>query len=162
MATFAEHVAAIGRLEGAANPGAEAAANAMAAIFKPAVQSVLLARSHAFSTQTPSQPETPPAAISGALAGSMLNDAAIEIAPETWRSRSGPTTRYGRIQELGGWMPGHPMMHWQQPPGIWHHSTGHALPPRPYLQPALSKLAGDGTLTEAAAEGFGAALRAAV
>ena len=138
------------------------AANNMAGGFRPAVQSVLLARSHAFSTQTPSQPGTPPAAISGGMAGSMLNDAAIEIAPETWRSRSGPTAVQSRVQELGGWMSGHPEMHWMQPPGIWHHSTGHALPPRPYLKPTLDLLAGDGTLTEAAAEGFGAALRAVV
>jgi hypothetical protein len=161
VASFAEHVAAITRLEAAANPGAEMAANNMAGVFKPAVQAVLTARSHAFSTQTPSPPGTPPAMISGALAGSMLNEAAVEIAPVTWMAKSGPTVRWSRIQELGGEMTGHPMR-WMQPPGVWHHSYHHSLPPRPYLKPTLEAMADGGELTAASAAAFQAAFDAVI
>ena len=94
-------------------------------------QALLLSREHPPFTKTPSPPGTPPAAISGALAASVI------VTDDGESAFVGPTTDYGRIQELGGEMHGHPMMHWQEPPGVWHHSRGHSLPDRPYLKPAL-------------------------
>lgn len=88
---------------------------------------------HAPFTKTPSPPGSPPASISGELAASVL------VTDDGESAFVGPTTDYGRIQELGGFMQGHPMMHWQEPPGVWHHSRGHSLPERPYLKPALEE-----------------------
>jgi hypothetical protein len=162
VATFAEHIAALTRIEGAAVPGAEEAANAMADVFRPAVQSVLLARRHGFATKTPSAPGEPPAAISGRLAASVVNEGALPVGPAAFMAKSGPTTVYSRIQELGGWMQGHPEMHWMEPPGHWHYSRGHSLPPRPYMKPTLEMLEGDGTLEDAAAAAFDAAFQAVI
>ena len=100
----------------------------------------LLARHHAPHTKTPSAPGSPPAAISGDLAGSIL------VSDDGDSAFVGPTTDYGRIQELGGWMQGHPFMHWQEPPGVWHHSAGHSLPDRPSLKPATEWVIFDGTI----------------
>ena len=122
MATFAQHAATIEGFVVRVPGAAEAAANAMADVFRPAVQAVLTARSHGFSTKTPSAPGTPPAAISEALAASMMNEPAVMTGPADAMARSGPTIRYSRIQELGG------------DAGRDHASH---LPRRPYVEPAL-------------------------
>jgi hypothetical protein len=152
VASFADQVATIGRFIAVADPGAEAAANEMADAFKPVVQRVLLSRSHAFATKTPSPPGSPPAAISGELAASIMNTPAIG-GGAVWESKSGPTTRYGRIQELGGVMTGHPTMHWWED-GVPHWSHQHSLPPRPYLAPTVDAMADSGELGDAAAAAF--------
>jgi len=157
MATFAQSAAAVEGLAKRASAGAEAAANAMADVFKPAVQEKLTARRHPFATKTPSAPGEPPAAISGALAGSMLNTPAIEVGVATWEAKSGPTIRYARIQELGGVMTGHPLMHWRED-GVPHWSHQHALPPRPYMLPTAEELCDSGVLGDAAAAAFEAVL----
>jgi hypothetical protein len=164
MATWAEAAATMDRIAAACNAGAEAGSNDMADALKPAVQAVLTARRHPFSTRTPSAPDTPPAAISGELAASMMNEAATEIGPATWQSKSGPTAAWSRIQELGGLMEAHSEkgMRWQQPPGVWHKSMAHDLPARPYLEPTASALADNGTFTDVAAAAIGAAIDAAV
>ena len=156
MATFWDAVAELDAIAGRVSAGAEAAANAMADVFKPEVQAVLLSRRHAFSTKTPSAPGTPPAAISGALAASMLNEQAVEIGPETWESKSGPTAPWSRIQEMGGTMTAHSErgMRWQEPPGVWHMSMEHDLPARPYLGVTAEAMAESGQLTDAAAAAF--------
>jgi hypothetical protein len=101
---------------------------------------LLLSRAHPPFTKTPSLPGTPPAAITGELAASVL------VTNDGESAFVGPTTDYGREQELGGPMKGHPMMHWQEPPGVWHHSRAHSLPDRPYLKPALDSALADGTI----------------
>lgn len=103
-------------------------------------QALLLAREHKAHTKTPSAPGTPPAAISGVLAAS------IRVSDDGESAFVGPTTDYGRIQELGGTMHGHPLMHWQEPPGVWHSSAEHDLPERPYLKPATDSAIEDGTV----------------
>lgn len=112
----------------AAMPGA---AHDSAEVVQGITQLELGALWHPPHTKTPSPPGAPPAAISGELAASVL------VTDDGDSAFVGPTTEYGRIQELGGYMEGHPMMHWQEPPGVWHHSRGHSLPDRPYLKPAL-------------------------
>lgn len=159
MVTFAQHIAVLDGFIARAPLGAEAAANAMADEFRPEVQRVLLAQRHPFATKTPSAPETPPAAISGALAGSMMNEPAVPIGDAEYLAKSGPTTRYSRIQELGGWMEGHPLMHWRED-GVQHWSAGHSLPPRPYMKPVLESMVADGSLIEAAVAAFEAVVGA--
>lgn len=84
----------------------------------------------------------PPAMITGELADSIIVD---QTSPDY--VDVGPVSRYGRIQELGGWMEGHPWMHWHQD-GHEYFSRGHSLPERPYLKPATEEIIDDGTLTE--------------
>lgn len=107
---------------------------------------------HAPHTKTPSPPGAPPAAISGELAASVIVTDAGDSA------FVGPTTVYGRIQELGGGMTGHPMMHWQEPPGVWHHSAHHDLPDRPYLKPAADSAIADGSIEQIFIDHVAAAL----
>jgi len=75
--------------------------------------------SHAPGTPTPSAPGSPPATISGALAESLHVEGPAVIGGRVL-ARLGPTTVYGRIQELGG------VAGW-----------GAQLPARPYLWPAV-------------------------
>ena len=125
--------AALDALVARVQDAARGAAHDSAEEVQKTTQGLLTALEHPFSTKTPSPPGSPPAKISGDLAGSVL------VTDEGDSSFVGPTTDYGRIQELGGYMQGHPMMHWQEPPGVWHHSAGHDLPERPYLKPALEE-----------------------
>lgn len=104
-------------------------------------RALLLALHHAPHTKTPSAPGTPPAAISGALAASIF------VSDDGEWAMVGPTTDYGREQELGGPMQGHPMMHWLED-GRWHKSARHSLPDRPSLKPATEEFIASGRLTQ--------------
>jgi phage gpG-like protein len=117
------------------------AATEVATEIQDRVQTVLLSRDHPPHTKTPSFPGTPPAAITGELAASVV------VTPDGLSAFVGPTTAYGRIQELGGDMHGHPMMHWQEGPGVWHHSRAHSLPDRPYLGPVADFMVLSGNVT---------------
>lgn len=104
---------------------------------------------HAPDTWTPSAPGSPPAAISGALAASMtalmMTDTEAWVGPtDSARSFNGP---YGRIQELGGEMHGHPMMHFFRADEGWHHRTFVELPSRPFLYPSTVDVVESGRLT---------------
>jgi hypothetical protein len=129
----------------------------MAGTFKGTVRDEMKI-GHFLHTQTPSLPGEPPAWISGDLKNSLVNEPAHEDGPGTFVSRSGPTVRYARIQELGGPMHAHTDkgMRWQQPPGVWHRSMEHDLPARPYMLPAHDKGIDDGSLHDAAAAAFAA------
>lgn len=82
-------------------------------------------KSHAKGTQTPSAPGEPPARISGDLSESVTIQGPHPTAGG-YEARVGPTTRYGRIQELGGTA-----------------GNGATLPARPYLAPALDNVRPD-------------------
>jgi phage gpG-like protein len=77
--------------------------------------------SHARGTKTGSPPGSPPWRISGALRDSVTVRRARPTGPYRWEGQVGPTSRYGRIQELGG------------DTGRGHRTH---LPPRPSLYPA--------------------------
>lgn len=80
----------------------------------------LVKRSHPRGTKTPSAPGQPPAMISGHLARSVRTEPASPSGRYRWSGKTGATTVYARIQQLGGWA------------GRGHRSY---LPPRPYLVP---------------------------
>jgi phage gpG-like protein len=80
--------------------------------------------SHAPGTPTPSQPGMPPSMISGDLQGSIFITPVHSTDEHSWTALVGPTTAYGRIQELGGVA-----------------GRGAVLPARPYLEPALDTVA---------------------
>ena len=105
-------------------------------------QQYLTAKQHPPHTKTPSFPGEPPAAISTDLAVSVW----VDDNPAEGQAEVGPTTDYGRIQELGGHMSGHPYMRWVED-GRVHYSAGHDLPPRPYLLPATERLIDTGEIT---------------
>lgn len=77
--------------------------------------------SHEPGTPTPSAPGDPPSMISGDLAASVVPSEIVGDG-DTWTVEIGPTTVYGRIQELGG---------------ICGKGYKTALPPRPYMLPAV-------------------------
>jgi phage gpG-like protein len=79
----------------------------------------LTRQSHPPHTPTPSRPGDPPATISGALADSLHTEGPAVVGGGVF-ARVGPTSPYGRIQELGG------IAGW-----------GAQLPERPYLWPAV-------------------------
>ena len=83
-------------------------------------RSLLAVRWHPPRMLTNSPPGQPPAMVTGRLRES------VKVTPPVpsggwWITRTGPTTKYGRIQELGGVCG-------------WQHRT--RLPPRPSLEPA--------------------------
>src|SRR5215472_17049756 len=103
------------------------AANAMAELYTEYVQRELTSRRHPSQTKTPSPRGSPPAAIRGDLADSMEIDWATSMGADSWIARTGPTAAYSRVQELGGWMESHPMMHWWED-GNEYFSKRHYLP----------------------------------
>jgi len=158
VASFGDLEARFARLEAVLPSAVLAAANEMPPPFVSIARSIMRL-GHPLHTQTPSMPGTPPAWISGALKGSFVNTAAVLTGDVTARSLTGPTVRYARIQELGGMMRAHNpsgFMHWQQPPGVWHRSRAHSLPPRPYMRPANAIAVYEGGIRDAAGEAFGA------
>jgi hypothetical protein len=102
---------------------------------------VLTMQWHGPGTKTPSVPGTPPAAISGELAASVV------VREDGESYLVGPTTDYGREQELGGPMQGHPYMHWFEE-GIEHFSAHHDLPERPSLKPSVESAVNSGEVTD--------------
>lgn len=121
----------------------------------------LAEREHGPLTFSPSPPGSPPAMVSGDLAAS------ITAVPSGGTSAMvGPTTKYGRIQELGGTMHGHmrfrKLAAWE--PGSKAHAdfvatfgnsavvTFHRsivkLPPRPYLEPATEDAVDSGRVRD--------------
>jgi hypothetical protein len=72
---------------------------------------------HAAGTPTPSPPGTPPAQVSDTLRGSIRVTGPRRIGFGIFDAEIGPTTVYGRVQELGGGRSN--------------------LPARPYVSPAI-------------------------
>src|SRR5689334_14399168 len=93
--------------------GTAAAAGELAAEAKVRLRRL----GHPPETKTPSLPGMPPASISGHLANSITH----RTGPDS--TKVGPTARYARIQELGGWMQGHPYMYWRED-GVNYRSAG--------------------------------------
>jgi hypothetical protein len=110
----------------------------------------LTALSHDPDTWTPSAPGMPPASISTDLAASMTalmmtEDQAWVGPTDSASSFNGP---YGRIQELGGPMHGHPMMNFFRVNEGWFGKRFIDLPARPYLAPSTEDVVDSGRLTE--------------
>lgn len=152
VATFASLEAALQRVAVAADRGSKAACNAMTTQFTRDVRDVLKRQHHPFATRTPSPPGAPPAMISGALADSVIPTRAAG-GGGYYRAMTGPTVRYARIQELGGEMQGHPLMHWWQD-GVQYYSVRHSLPRRPYMLYVHDRDIADGVLHARAAAAF--------
>lgn len=93
------------------------------AILERGAKEKLRKTSHTKRTPTPSSPGSPPSLISGALMRSVTTRGPVG-GGGTWTGSVGPTTIYGRIQELGG-VTGR------------HHAV--TLPARPYMKPLLEE-----------------------
>lgn len=92
-------------------------------LVERAAKNQLRTTSHTKKTPTPSSPGQPPSLISGELMRSVTVRGPTGGAG-IWSGSVGPTSIYGRIQELGG-VTGR------------HHAT--TLPARPYMEPALNE-----------------------
>lgn len=114
-----ELVSALNKRGAAVGTATVAATRESAELVEHVAFSNLARQSHPPHTPTPSRPGDPPATISGALAESLHVEGPAAVGAGVF-ARVGPTSPYGRIQELGG-------------TAGW----GAQLPARPYLWPAV-------------------------
>lgn len=103
---------------------------------------------------TPSPPGSPPAFRSGLLSESVTHWAGPSSGM-TGRAYAGPHTIYAVTQELGAihYARRFRYMHWINDGGEWWKKRVN-IPGRPYMQPALAAVVGDGSLTRDAAAVF--------
>lgn len=159
---------------------APAVALEMARVYSVHLSHVTLRRSYAAPGQfgTPASPLSPPAFRTGALAASVWPWPGPSSGT-TGRAYAGPHVVYGRTQETGAVHEARNFrfMHWENSGGqLWHlgsgsrrgspvfessiHSGGEWwkkrvwIPPRPFMEPALAEVAGDGSLQRGAALTF--------
>jgi len=129
------------------------AANAMGLDYEDELKRVLTRRSHAPGTRTPAPPGTPPARVSGALAGSVTTRRATT--PVVATAVSGPRLPpRDYVQEYGGEMsarPGNLMHYIYDGPRYSEHVV---VPARPYARPTALAMMADGRLAQAAADAF--------
>lgn len=101
-----------------------------AQLVKNEMQKQLRLTTHPKGTPTPSAPGEPPALVTGQLRRS-IRVQTLKIAPGVYQAKIGPTTVYGRVQELGG-------------------ATGRGgrtnLPARPYVKPTEAAMVGSDRL----------------
>lgn len=107
---------------------------------------------HPAFTQTNSPAGLPP----GFITGELMDSVVVDPHPGELYAEVGPTTDYGREQELGGPMEGHPYMSWIED-GRRHYSKAHSLPGRPYLKPATENVIDRGEVTNIYYEHFASA-----
>jgi len=118
-----EFTAALERLKVGADVAGFEATKEGAALIEDRTKKAVLAQSHGKGTPTPSAPGQPPATITGNLARSVTTQGPVRVGFGAYEARVGPTTVYGRVQELGGGRSN--------------------LPPRPYLGPTVIALRGE-------------------
>ncbi len=135
---------------------APAVALEMARVYSVHLSRVTLRRTVAARGQygTPAPPGAPPAYRSGALAGSVWPWPGPSSGT-TGRAFAGPHVIYGRTQEEGDiHTPTHfRYMHWVNAGGSWYKKRVE-IPARPYMEPALAEVVGDGSLQRGAALTF--------
>ena len=126
-----------------ANDAATRAATAKGAhLIEAETKKALTTYSHPKGTPTPSPPGRPPAIVTGQLRRSIKVEGPTRAGVATYQAKIGPTAIYGRIQELGGMT------------GRGHKTR---LPPRPYLEPTVTRLITSGRLGEVYREAWTAA-----
>lgn len=111
-------------------------------IIQVETQANLSLTTHPPMTPTPSPPGSPPALIFGTLRRSIRVRRDEGGAPGIYSGRVGPTTIYGRIQELGGRINAQGRrLAWKMLGASgepeWQHAAYVDLPPRPFLKPAV-------------------------
>jgi phage gpG-like protein len=142
------------RVKSAVNPAAEDAANAMAEELKKGIRDELSRYPHPAHTRTSSPAGQPPGLITGALRESVQTTPAYPVGDAIWEAHVGPHIIYAAIQEYGGTMHAHrDYMSWVTD-GVRYYAKDVTLPPRPYIQPAVSAMSKSGILTRAARDGF--------
>lgn len=159
---------------------APAVALEMARVYSVHLSRVTLRRSYATPGQfgTPASPLSPPAYRTGALAASVWPWPGPSSGT-TGRAFAGPHSIYARTQETGaihearnflfmhwtnsggplwelgaGSVRGHPVFTSKKHPGGEWWKERVYIPPRPYMEPALAEVVGDGSLQRAAALTF--------
>ena len=135
---------------------APAVALEMARVYSVHLSRVTLRRSYAAPGQfgTPAPPGGPPAYRTGRLAGSVTHWPGPSSGT-TGRAFAGPHTIYAVTQETGAvhFARNARFMHWTNSGGSWWKKRVD-IPGRPYMQPAVAEVVGDGSLQRAAALTF--------
>lgn len=152
----AEWEAALDRMLEACRSAAKDASMAGAEAIQRETRGLLSLFPHPPGTHTYSAAGLPPGYITGELMESVI------VTEDGDYAEVGPTTAYGREQELGGPMHGHPWMHWRDARGRSHFRRFVDLPHRPYLEPATGQVVDDGELTEIYYEHWAAAIEKAL
>lgn len=103
---------------------------------------------------TPAPPGAPPAFRTGALAGSVWPWPGPSSGTDG-HAYAGPHVIYAATQELGAvhFARNFRFMHWRNSGGEWWKKRV-TIPARPYMQPAVAEVVGDGSLQRGAALTF--------
>jgi phage gpG-like protein len=131
---LAELTGALERMAAALSVATRAATAEASHLVEAEIKRTLSTSSHAKGTPTPSSPGDPPSLVTGTLRRSVTVKGPHPLGSGRWEAEIGPTAVYGRIQELGG---------------VTGCGGSAVLPPRPYVQPAFTRLAASGALLEA-------------
>jgi hypothetical protein len=154
--TLAELVPLLEALRDRAAASAPPTVMAMADTYRDHLKGVTLRRSFAAIGQygTPASPGSPPAWRTGELARSVWTTPGLQSGLVA-RASVGPHVIYAATQERGGVHERRRAryMHWVNSGGSWYLKRVD-IPARPYLQPALDDVIGDGSLVKAAMETF--------
>lgn len=141
MSTIGQVAVRLEALTRDADKGGQKAAEAMGLLLQRELVTGEYRRySHPPGTKTPSPPGQPPALVTGRLRASVRKEPASgarQVGPHRFQTKVGPTTVYGRIQELGG-RTGR------------NHAT--VLPARPAVMPAVAR--NMGRLNEVSVKAF--------
>jgi hypothetical protein len=136
-----------------ARPGAKAAADAMAKYIVWRAQEITLRRTlHAPGAYHRQKGGEPPAYGSGTLARAMyMRSASLAVRTTALVGNKAP---YSRISEFGCVVTANKdEMSWADSAGRWYHwQLVH--PPHPFMEPTTDEAIDDGSLQEAAIEGF--------
>lgn len=135
--------------------GAAPTATAMAKyIAERTAKETLTRTSHPAGSWYRQRPGEPPAQASGNLAKSMFYTPAHRGGMRA-TAYIGNSAEYSRILEYGCVIvPSSKMFsHWVDSGGSWYHQFL-IMPPHPYLEPTVDEAISDGSLTDAAVEGF--------
>ena len=141
-----------------------AAAEAMARQGRQLDREMLTLSAHAPGTRSPSPPGAPPSMITGRLMESVWAGTAEPGPGEySWTAHAGPGATaasangpYGRFLQFGGDHVAHNssgLMHWFEG-GTWHHAVALSKDSRDYLRRAVEAGTADGSLHDAAVQGF--------
>jgi len=153
VATFEENVQAWEAVAQGVRGGAAAAATAMAEhIAWRTARDMLERSSHGSGAWHRTRPGEPPARSTGKLAKGMYYTPAYSDGSSAY---VGNRVDYSRILEYGCVLQpsNKQFVHWTDSGGSWYHKFL-VSPPHPFLEPTVDESVDDGSLQDAAIEGF--------
>jgi hypothetical protein len=156
VVTFQENAENWEAIAAKSKRGAAPTATAMAKYLADRTRYDTLTRSsHAPGSWHRTKAGEPPAYASGNLARGMMYIPASQGAVERATAYVGNRVDYSRILEFGCVIQptNKKFLHWTDTGGSWYH-TFLVVPPHPFLEPTVDESIADGSLRDAAIEGF--------